>query len=165
MKKLIFAAIAAVMVIGGIIFYACQKESTELDSTKMLNSVTDNGLIQKEMGGTICISWVTGKGKPCEGKKGMCNFRISIEHKGIADPISSIANFAVVEKSDKGDLFVKILANKESFSDGNTFFPIDEDRYSRTEDGDLYMIPKGDYPLHPELGDLGGYIIPVFLVK
>jgi len=163
MKKInLYLTLLAIFAIASatLIFNSCQKEEqleTQLQ-TKPLTSQVNN-----EKGKVIItISWDKWglKKYDCKNGAGLCNFRISFEYE------ETEKNTAAVYSDKKGNLFAKVFVDEDlvkQFKNEDYSLHIEENLYSKASNGTIYKIPAGDYKLNPEMGKLGGYIIPLLI--
>lgn len=158
MKKLIFSSLFLVFI--GIVFLACTKESINQEQKKNELGQTFN---EKGIVVGFYFTWDEWgrKSKNCH-RAGLCNFRL----EKIEIQIKSVpAKYAPVQSDGSGNLYVEILADKDlEFDDSAHNLFIDEDIYSTGPDGKIYRLPKGIYPLISDLGDLGGYKLPLYKI-
>lgn len=161
-KRNLLLTLMAIIAIASaaLIFNSCQKEE-QLENqlqTKPINSQLNN-----EKGKVvITVSWDCWglKKYDCAHGAGLCRFKISIEYEE-AEKIAASTFY-----DDKGNLFAEVLVDEElvnQFEGEDYSLYIEEDLYSEASDGTLYMIPKGAYELNPDMGKLGGYVIPLLI--
>lgn len=161
-KRNLLLTLMAIIAIASsaLIFNSCQKEELLKNQlqTKPINSQISN-----EKGKvTITISWdCWGRKKfDCLKGAGLCNFRISVEYEE-TEKITASTFY-----DDEGNLFAEILVDEElvkQFEEGDYSLYIEENLYSEASDGTVYMIPEGVYEMNPDMGKLGGYIIPLLI--
>ena len=143
-----------------LIFNSCQKEE-QLKAQLQTKTLTSQ--VNNEKGKVIItISWDKWglKKHGCEKGAGLCNFKISFEYE------ESEKHTAPVYSDEKGNLFAKVFVDEElmkQFENENYSLHIEENLYSKASDGTVYNIPAGNYELNPEMGKLGGYIIPLLI--
>lgn len=92
----------------------------------------------------------------CE-RNGLCNFRL--------EAITITIKSAVVQGDENGNLWVDIpIDDTMPDDDGFEYFPIDEDLFFTTENEDTYSVEAGLYPLNTEIGEVGGYRLPIIKI-
>lgn len=87
-------------------------------------------------------------------RSGLCNFRL--------EAITVTIKSAVVQGDENGNLFVDIpIDDTMPDEDGFEYFPIDEDITYVLENEDSYTVEAGLYPINMEIGEVGGYRLPL----
>jgi hypothetical protein len=133
----------------GIGLVSCQK--AEVFKTNQSN---ENLQLSDKQAGPIIGFFFTWdewgrKNRDCR-KAGLCNFRLEeIEIGWFCVPI---------QQEDNGDYYVE-------FEDEEHTFFIDENLYAKTPKGDWIMLPKGEYPTEPEIGEIGGVKLALVVVE
>jgi hypothetical protein len=165
MKKICFLAV----IVTAILFAttSCKKEA---EVAKNQVSAQNSKELSEEPSRkvTITISWDEwGRAKrDCKGW-GLCNFKIEIiiikdkDSRSSDNPSTNPYSAELYYQRD-GRAYIDVLIDKTY--EGTSLF-IDEDLYSVDENGQLYMIPEGEYKLNPTLGKMGGYTVPVIIVE
>ncbi len=152
MKKLKYGVLFLAIV--GIGFTSCEKEEiNHPESTK--NSQFEETLESRIVIG-FYFTWDEWgrKDEDCQGK-GLCNFRLeTIEIEiGHCTP--------VLTHGANGNMYIEILADEDLVSqNSNSNFYIDEDIYDQFNN-ETYKVPAGVYQINPNLGNVGGYVIPL----
>mgnify|MGYP003303677624 FL=1 len=98
----------------------------------------------------------------CRGA-GLCNFRlVTIE---IQISLKS-ENYAIVYADNRNSYYVDLpIDEKIVFENNDKLFYIDEDLYAKAPDGNTYKLPAGIYSLNKSIGKMGGYRLPLQVVK
>jgi hypothetical protein len=141
----------------GIGLVSCQK--AEVFKTNQSN---ENLQLSDKQAGPIIGFFFTWdewgrKNRDCR-KAGLCNFRLEeIEIGWFCVPI---------QQEDNGDYYVEIYFDDSiEFEDEEHTFFIDENLYAKTPKGDWIMLPKGEYPTEPEIGEIGGVKLALVVVE
>ncbi len=102
---------------------------------------------------TVTISWDEwGRAsRNCESW-GLCNFSWGV---------SSERHSASVYTDASGQMYAKILIDAIPNDENIQFLIVDKDLTSVGENGNTYLIKKGEYPLDRSLGSLGGYKVGI----
>ena len=155
MKKLIYGTLFLAIV--GIGLVSCQKA----EILKTNQSSVNYQLNEKQAGPIIgfFFTWEEWgrKRRGCD-KAGLCYFRLEkIEIGWFSVPI---------QQDENGDYYVEISFDESiEFEDEEHTFYIDEDLYASTPNGDLIMLPEGEYSSNPEIGEMGGVKLPLVIVE
>jgi hypothetical protein len=156
-------ALGILVVAGGLFFNSCQKEKKVSTSEQSIQHPTKKG------GVTITMTWTKWgrKAKGCDGA-GLCYFTITIKKLKSNIAPNSATLYSIEDYYDDDvivNMYADILidANYVFDKDGTSFY-IDSDLSNYDDRGYKYVIPCGTYPFNPDLGELGGYTIPVIRV-
>jgi hypothetical protein len=167
MKKILIAVIGVVLVAAGGIFYACKKESSIDDkqstSIKQQKYVKISVTWTNKKGVTheASIAW-DGKGHNKDGEcvgRGLCNFRGGLRVVESSNNSDAINHNSSIVWSDNEKTFIEVLVNE--YIPREDAFTLELDQTSLDKYGNIFTIHKGVYPLNKDLGEKGGYVIPI----
>ena len=174
-------------IISGLIFalYSCSKDEDEILYNEVskdnysLHSSNDmhyetseelyvNNSDRASIPIGLYIMWdAWGRKKyDCKRGFGLCNFRIEgIIYLEIDIVIKDQTYYAPIYV-DRNSYYVNIpIDEKVIFEDNDKMFYIDEDLYAKAPDGNTYKLPAGIYSLDKSIGKMGGYRLPIQIVK
>lgn len=142
-------------------FIGCEKE--EINGAPFSKHQKEEQISTK---GSIVVFYFTWdewgrKKKNCAGG-GLCNFRLESVELYIGFLRSSFCHASPVYKDDKNNYYVEIpIDDNFIFEDETKCLYVDEKIEALGPDGNLYMVNAATYPYYKQIGDLGGYRIPL----
>lgn len=88
---------------------------------------------------------------------GLCRFEIG---KQSVAPLEGY--YSPIYIDDNDNTYFKVIVDEEFvFEDENSIFYIEEELFYTDDENIVYSIPQGEYQFNPEIGELGGYEIPI----
>ena len=101
----------------------------------------------------------------CEKGAGLCRFRIETAAIEV-DLNRGDHYYSVPIHHNRDSYYVNLpIDEKVIFENYDKLFYIDEDLYAKAPDGSIYKLPAGVYCMDKSIGKLGGYKLPLQIVK
>ncbi len=167
MNKISFKGFMAILVVIAGVFVAFVGCSKKTDNTETTGSIIDNNEKYWDSG-FWAVTWDEWgrKKKNCDGW-GLCNIKIEYVLYDTLFDKSIVSHYSPIYSQDKGTCYFDILYDSQYdclVEDANKFFYIDDDIYD-LNNGYIFRIPQGEYPLIPCNSSKNKYHIPIEITK